>query len=70
MLKYLSMIFSDKHLQGFPECPHYEGRKVALEDVRHFIHKIIDFITQKRYIADKGFKKRKDKRNISVCKRI
>jgi len=28
------MIFSEEHLKGFKECPHFKGKKPAIEDVR------------------------------------
>ena len=34
MLSILPMLFSDKHIEKFKECPVFHGKKVAMEDVR------------------------------------
>jgi hypothetical protein len=46
------MIFNDESLRGFPECPHYKGRKVAIEDVKQVHFYLLDFISKERYSAD------------------
>jgi hypothetical protein len=49
MLSILPMLFSDEHIQNFEECPVFQGKKVAMEDVRRIKMIFLNFLIECRY---------------------